>query len=172
MKDIQVRINTLEDKDKKNDTEMDKMKIQLDDIQQKEKDRNIIVTGLTDGQLDKEKAIEVLNEKLGTGIRTNDIEYLLQLKTRENQPNRLRIVFCDKNKKNEIMKQKTKLKNISDIWFSDELTKYRSELAYAARQAVKEKNIHQTWVYDSKIFVKRSENDRPTSIRYKDDIHK
>ena len=66
-------------------------------------------------------------------------------------------------KKDEIIKEKTKLKD-TDIWLSDDLTKRRSELAYAARQAVKNGKINMTWVHDSKIFTKKKANDKPSIL--------
>jgi hypothetical protein len=101
------------------------------------------VTGLQNDHLTKDKAIETLNNKLGTKITSEDIEYTVKLKTGDNQPNRLRIVFSDNGKKAKVIKLKKKLKD-SQIWVTDDLTKLRSELAYEARKAVREKKISQT----------------------------
>jgi vacuolar-type H+-ATPase subunit I/STV1 len=195
MKDIQKRVNKLEDKDEKRDTEIDEMQKQIDhltqkekekdkkrdteidelkqhidDLEQKEKDRYMIVTGLKNDQLDKTNAIKVLNEKLKKNIRNEDVEYVLKLKNvNESQPNRVRVVFYEKAKKNEIVKQKTKLKD-TDIWLSDDLTKRRSGLAFAARKAVRDRKINLTWVHDGKVFVKKTESDKPRVITCSDDL--
>ena len=147
------------------------MKGQFDDIQQRDRDRNIIVTGLQDEHLTKDKAIETLNNKLGTNITSDDIDYTVILKTGDTQPNRLRIVFSDNGKKAKVIKQKKKLKD-SQIWVTDDLTKLRSELAYEARKAVREEKISQTWVHDSNVFIKKTSNARPMKIRTRDDLPK
>jgi hypothetical protein len=185
MKEVQKRVNTLEDNDrkheadiggiktndKKQDAEIELMKGQIDDYQQQEKDNNIVVTGLKVDQLSKESAIEMLNDKLEMNLTNTDVQYVLKLKTRDDQPHRLRIVFLDKARKSEVMKRKTKLKD-QDIWLADELTKFRIDLAYAARKAAKERKIAQTWVHDSKVFIKRNTSDRPILVKYKKDIPK
>jgi ABC-type Na+ efflux pump permease subunit len=129
------------------------------------------VTGLQNDQLTKDKAIETLNNKLGTNITSDDIDYTVKLKTGETQPNKLRIVFSDNGKKAKVIKQKKKLKD-SQIWVTDDLTKLRSELAYEARKAVREEKISQTWVHDSNVFIKKTSNARPMKIRTRDDLPK
>jgi hypothetical protein len=164
LKGIQRRVNKIEDNDIRQDKEIDKIKHHMDDFDQKEKDKNVIVTGLKEDQLNKASLINILNDKLKKTIRNDDIDYVLNLRNaRQGQPNRLRLVFQDKMKKDEIIKEKTKLKD-TDIWLSDDLTKRRSELAYAARQAVKNGKINMTWVHDSKIFTKKKANDKPSIL--------
>jgi hypothetical protein len=106
----------------------------LDDFDQREKDNNIVVTGLKDDQLTQDKVIGMLNDKLKKNIRKEDINNVMKLSNkRDGQPNRVRAVCNDKATKNDIMKQKTKLKNAhQQIWISDDLTKRRSDLAYVA----------------------------------------
>ena len=167
LKDIQKRVNNLEDSEVRQDTEIDQIKQHLDDYDQKEKDKNVIVTGLKNDQLNENKIIEVLNEKLQKDIlKKEDIDYVVKLRNgRNDQPNRIKIAFHDKGKKTEIFKQRTKLKNSDpEIWISDDLTKRRSELAFAARNAVRDGKINMTWVYDSKVFVKKNRTDRPTVV--------
>ena len=161
MKEMQKRVNKLEENDSKNDSEIDKLKTELVDLKQEnkernteienlqldvdglvqeKKDKNLIVTGLTEQQLDKDSAIQILNDKLHKNIRKEEIEYVVKLKNaRSNQPNRLRMVFRDKDRKMEIFKQRTKLKDSDqEIWLSDELTKQKNELAFAARQSMRD----------------------------------
>jgi hypothetical protein len=170
MKEVQKRMNVIEENDSRQDKEIDNMRADLDDIKQKEKDRNMVVTGLKDEQMTKEEAIKTLNDNLKTNIRSDDIEYVLKLKTTDTQPSRLRIVFTEKSTKMKVMKQKTKLKNKMNVWLSDDLTKYKSDIAYAARQALRDNKIHQTWVHDGKIFIKKTTKDRPITIRRKEDL--
>jgi hypothetical protein len=100
------------------------------------------------------------------------MNYVMKLSsTRDGQPNRARVVYNDKATKNDIMKQKTKLKNADQqIWISDDLTKRRSDLAFAARQAARHGKINMTSVHDSKIFVKKTATGKPSVIRDKSDL--
>jgi hypothetical protein len=195
MKEMQKRVNKQEENDSKNDSEIDKLKTELVDLKQEnkernteienlqldvdglvqeKKDKNLIVTGLTEQQLDRDSAIQLLNDKLHKNIRKEEIEYVVKLKNaRSNQPNRLRMVFRDKDRKMEIFKQRTKLKDSDqEIWLSDELTKQKNELAFAARQSMRDRRINTTWVYDSKVFVKIKATDKPRIIKSKNDLPK
>ena len=70
------------------------------------------------------------------------------------------------------MKEKKKLKDLiwQKIWITDDLTLYRSRLAFLARTAVKKKRAAQTWTHDSKVFIKIKSDDRPRRVRRPEDI--
>ena len=81
------------------------------------------------------------------------------------------MVFKTKEKKEEVMRKRSKLKG-SDLWLADALTPYRMSLAYSARQAMKERKIDATWVNDGNIYVKRRGKDRPEIIKSIKDLPK
>jgi hypothetical protein len=56
------------------------------------------------------------------------------------------------------------------MWLSDDLTQYRSNLAFLARKARKDSKIHDTWVTDSKIFIQLNDKDNPKKIRTAKDL--
>ena len=107
----------------------------------------------------------------------NDFEYKLELRPNQTNPStskqevRLRAALKDKNMKDQIMKEKTKLgeanQNISN---RDDLTLYRSRLAYLARQAVKKNKVTQTWTHNCKVFIKIKQDDRPRRVSRPEDI--
>ena len=137
------------------------LEAKMDDYEQSKRNRNIIISGLSDDNCCQEGAIEFLNTIPGVTVSSFDIEYALKLRqTRSTnagtKSNRIRVVMKDKLKKSEIMKCKKLLKNKdTDKWINDDLTPYRSKLQYLARQCVKNGTLAQTWTYDGKIFIKK-----------------
>ena len=81
----------------------------------------------------------------------------------------VRVLFTHEEKKMQIMKEKKKLRG-QDMWITDDLTQYRSMLAFHSRKAVRDGHAHQTWVSSGKSFVKRSETSKPIKIRTTSDI--
>ena len=98
-----------------------------------------------------------MNGLLGTRIYPDDIDQtykLVKKGTDASAASRTRVIFKEKSMKTTVVKAKTKLKG-KNIWISDDLTAYRSNMAFQARQAVREQHYEQTWVHDGKIFVKK-----------------
>ena len=77
--------------------------------------------------------------------------------------NSVTLAILDTEKKQDIFKAKPKLKG-QNVWVSDDLTPFGSGIAYQARQAVRTGKIKKTWVYDSKVFIVKKEDDRPVRI--------
>ena len=146
----------------------------LDEHDQRVKEANAIITGLNNNIETKAEVIQVLNENLGTTLTTNDIEYTHKLKNdehRSTRPNKMRIAFINKDKKEEVFKMKKKLR-VKQIWLADDLTPYRDNLAFQARHAMKQGKFFLTWVHDNKVFIQKARNDRPIRIKMEEDIPK
>ena len=153
-------------------TKVNSMDRRLDEHDQKAKESNAIITGLNNDTTTKDEVTQVLNEELGTTITTNDIDYIHKLKNDDsNRPNRMRIAFANKEIKNKVFKLKKKLKG-KQIWLADDLTPYRDNLAFKARNAMKQGQIFLTWVHDNKVFIQKSKQDRPFRIKMEEDIPK
>ena len=101
-------------------------------------------------------------------ITEKDIEYTLKLKSKD-EKNRIKIVFVDEDKRDSVISQRKKLKG-KEIWLTDDLTPYRSRIAYLARNAVKNEHAHQTWTTDGKIFIKKGQNSAPKRIMTEDEL--
>ena len=138
------------------------------EYEQRDRDTNVIISG-TDGKSSPEETRKLLNDALGINLGVFAIKYTVKLRTND-QTTRVRVVFSDKENKNLVMKAKKSLKGREQIWINDDLTLYRSKLAYYARVAVKEGHIAQTWCYDSKVFIKEEEGGKPKRITQKSDI--
>jgi hypothetical protein len=149
---------------------MDNFDIRLDKFEQKEKENNIVATGIPVDKTSKEDVRKILNKKLSCNIAPTDTVYTLELNhDEETEKSTIRIVFSNKDKKDQIMKCKKKLKG-HELWLGDDLTKHRSDIAYHARQAVKQGKINQTWVTGGNVFVKMTAKAKPTKINTIGDI--
>ena len=65
-----------------------------------------------------------------------------------------RFALKDKTAKSKVMNSKKNLKSNKTTWINDDLTARRSTLAYYARKACKNGYADETWIYDSKVFLK------------------
>ena len=132
----------------------------IDEYEQSKRDRNVIVSGLSEDKCCQEGVIEFFNTIPNMTVSIFDIDYVLTLRqprstNSSTKINRIRVVMKEKAKKAEIMRSKKLLKNKDNRWINDDLTPYRSKLQYLARQCVKSGTLAQTWTYDGKIFTKQ-----------------
>ena len=148
------------------DSKFDK---RLDDIEQREKSSNLIVTGVPNGQNVLHKAIELLREKVGVVLSRSDTKYAVRLgednRSSNTTPDKrpVRFAFKEVETKNRIYKCRTELKSTS-IWMAEDLTPRRSNLAFKAREVVRKGKATKTWTFDGNIFIKTSRNGRPQKI--------
>ena len=93
------------------------------------------------------------------------------------------VKFVSRRTKARVMAKKNQLKNISTnvntkkdypypVFFTDDLTSRRAKLAFRARQLLRNKKIQETWVYDSKIFIKDNYGRISRPIRGEKDLLK
>ena len=169
---LETRVKQIEEKDHERDTDIADLKLRLDMVEMKERDKNIIVTGLPSECKKKEEVAKALNGLLGTRIYPDDIDQtykLVKKGTDASAATRTRVTFKDKSSKTTVVKAKTKLKGKS-IWISDDLTAFRSNMAFQARQAVRDQLFEQTWVHDGKIFIKKTGHTRPIKLTSPGDL--
>jgi hypothetical protein len=135
----------------------------LDDLEQREKSSNIIVTGVPKGKDVISKSVELLREKLGVVLSRSDIKYAVRLGEENGNTTPVKIAFKDVETKNRMYKCRTKLKGTS-VWMAEDLTPRRSNLAFKAREVVRKGKATQTWTFDGNIFIKTARNGRPQKI--------
>jgi hypothetical protein len=148
--------------------ELDEVREKLDDFEQRDRQANVIVTGLK-GEITKANVAGTLKEKMKADIIGNDIKYVVKIGNDSDQTNRVLVVFENITAKPKVVTNKKKLKG-QQLWINDDLTPHRSHLAYLARKAVKEKKIYQTWTTDGKVFIMSTEGSRPRKIVKPEDI--
>ena len=92
----------------------------------------------------------------------------------------LKVKFVSRRIKAQVMKARTKLKDNpyldaahkpAKVFLCDDLTKRRAHLAFLARKLKQDSVILDTWVFDSRIFVKDKHN-RVTRINNEQDLRK
>jgi hypothetical protein len=157
-----------------NKSRINKVELEIEDIKQKERCKNIIIRGVPAGNDVMKKTIDILNSKLQVNVNGSQIRYALRLGNvngRNDRSGPVRVAFETEETRARIFKKRNKLKD-SNIWISDDLTPGRSELAYKARQAVKANLIAQTWTVGGNIYTKETVNGRPRKITTQEDLPK
>ena len=166
---VKAKVEKIEAENITRDSRLDNLERRVDEYEQRDRDNNIIISGLTDGDTSPENIKKMLNDSIGTKLDIFAIKYTAKIKSNEGQ-GKIRVAFNEKKDKDQVMKQKKSLKGRQGIWINDDLTPFRSKLAYHARAAVKAGKISQTWCFDSKIFIKGEEGARPKKVNQIADI--
>ena len=165
---MDIKIESIDTKTTENKTEIEDLKTRIDEFEQRDRRTNMIVSGkLGLTEIDVDSMTNLINDKLELSLTDDDFNYVLQLgKKSKSENTRVRVVFKSEATKEAVIKKKGKLKEGEEqIWLSDDLTSYRNNLAYLARQAVKQNKLNQTWVSNSKVFVKVKADDSPKVLK-------
>ena len=117
----------------------------MDDLQQKDRDRNIVIAGLNETEVSKDDIRRVLKEKIGTTLSVFDIKHVINLPPSRNKEKATQCSeFTEKDAKSSVKKAKKRLKQTRNLWITDDLTPpTHAKLAYEARKGVRECVIHQ-----------------------------
>ena len=169
---IEKDIAEIKEENTNRDREMNEMKKFIDKFEQNERSNNAIISGLQEGEMTTEGVVRKLNRILGSGLKERDIDYIMKMTGKQGQPNKLRVVFVKKAKKNEVFKAKKKLKGSDTICITDDLTPTRTNLAFLSRQAARDSKLKKTWVHEGKIFAVKNGEDKPYRINRVEDIPK
>lgn len=167
------KIEQLQKKDENKEFRLARIEERLDRQTQDSRGRNIIITGLQKDDMTKENVVAKFNELLTCNLEAEDIKWVQKLVADEDsirkRKGKLRVVFKEEDKRNDVFKLKPNLKG-KNIWLTDDLTASMSSLAYLARQALKNEKIKNTWVFGGKIFIVKDGDDRPIRVSRKEDI--
>ena len=167
---VEKRMDKREQDSTEHEKRADKFDQRIDILEQKELERNIIISGVPREQSNKDEIRKILNEKLKCNVASTDIHYIMKVKSgEEDEKSNVKIAFTTVGKKKQVMQAKKKLKG-EEIWITDDLTAYRRSLAYQARKAVREGKALQTWVTDGKVFLKETPKEKPKKIHFLHDI--
>jgi hypothetical protein len=168
--DMTKKIEEVEMRVIENEKRADQFDQRIDNYEQRDLECNAIISGVPSDQATKDDIRKILNEKLKCNVATTDIQYIVKINGgEESEKSNVKIAFTSKEKKTQIMQAKKKLKG-EDIWITDDLTTYRRNLAYQARQAVRNGLAKQTWVTDGKVFLKITTKDKPQKIQFVHEI--
>ena len=125
LKPLEDRVTKIEVCDDRREERISELEEKIDEVQQKERENNAIITGMEKSDPTIEDVRRVLNERLGLALGIYDIKLTRKL----NQPrinnneitNRVRVEFATKDIKREVMKSKKKLKGGTKLWMNNDL---------------------------------------------------
>lgn len=158
---------------------VDSMEERLNQIEQREKEKNIVISGIP-------KQEELLSETIGkvfkalkVPINEGDAQEIFRLNKNEDAPILLKL----KNTtiKHELISGMRQMKGLKlnecglsggakNIYFNEDLTRQNQILFKKVRDIKKEKDYHKAYVLNGKVFLKKNENDRPVRIKNEIDI--
>jgi translation initiation factor 1 (eIF-1/SUI1) len=168
---IEQEIHEIKEQNISRDREINEIKKSVDKYEQNERTNNAIISGLDEADMTTEKVMTRLNQDLGCNIKERDLLYTVKLTGNKSQPSKVRVVFARKSKKTEIFKAKKKLKGTNNtMWITDDLTPMRTNLAFLARQAVRESKLKKTWVHNGKVFAIKGDEEGPFRISKVEDL--
>lgn len=118
--------------------------------------------------------ISFCKDTLKVDVSTSDISSAHRLRVGPHDKVRPIIVrFANRRKKDEVYRAKKTLKNHSNIYISEQLTKSASSLFFEARKLLREKKIHSTWTQNGVVYVKFTANMsiKPTIVKCLADLN-
>ena len=164
------------------DKQIQSLSEQVDELKQQEKRNVVRIDGLSEHHghglwQNEESAAETVSkfvsETLEIPLMKWEIESAFRVgKKDQSRPRRLIVRFLSHDKKKAIMMAKKKLRqtqgNIpvrNQVFLNDDLTELRGKIFQTARQAVKDKRLFSTWIFDGKVFVKVKQSDDPVQVK-------
>ncbi len=177
IEDFQKKVTSMEKSLEEKDKQICKLTEELDDMKQTEKRNCVRIDGVQESSdsEDNENTGEVISrlfsDKLKIPCHAWEIESAFRVGKKGNaqKPRRIIMRFISHDKKRKVMAAKKNLRSSgasnNQVYINDDLTQARSAIFQQARQGVKDKKIHRTWVYQGQIFVKCDENDNPVIVK-------
>lgn len=151
------------------------LECRLNDIEQKEKAKNIVVSGIPEQE---NKTVKEVVNKLITGmglqLHESDILDCYRIKTEKNMKP-IVVKFKDDVTKQKVIKQRRQIKSISTracrfdgadhtIYINDELTKANQILFTKVREYKRTNHYKHAYYVNGKIYLKKTEDSRPIRI--------
>jgi hypothetical protein len=162
--DISSKIDELA---KATTSQIENVDTRLGNLEQDKRCNNLLIRGIEPGSNPRQACINSLNKLLDLKLKTEDVKYALTIGNRKDRL--VKVVFVNTGTRDEIYKQRSKLKG-KEVWITEDLTPKKAALFYKARQAVKEGRATLAWTNEGKIFVKTGSNDKPTIISSEDQL--
>ena len=126
-----------------------------------QKKTNIIISSSTDflnkSENKKSEFINVVKNQLNIDIDPYDFVAIHELPNKNKDIYKTIVKFHFHETKSKIFKNIKKLKD-TNIYISDHLTKYNSEIFYKARNLLKDSKIKYCWTVNGITFIKKTES--------------
>lgn len=159
-------------------SEIMEMKLQIEEREQYDRNRNIIIEGIPETK--EENVYNIFNNLavlIDEPITLNeDIQAAHRIPTKHSdRPKPIVVQFTNRQKRDAVVKKaKKKLLKTTDfvsrvpvcsVYINDHLTPYYKKLLYEAKKLKTEKDFKYVWVSNSKIFVRKDDNSITERIR-------
>ncbi len=164
----------------KKDAMMKKIKIELDRVDQKQRETRLRIVGVPeeDGEEVMEKITRMAKKKLGIKtFKEDDVELTHRSGKKKQRKTRDIIVqFRTKAIKDQFQEQRKKLYDATNtedrVYLNDDLTEFRQKLLFDARQLAKRERIKAAWSQHGSIMILKDAQERPIAISTYDDLRK
>lgn len=177
---LKGRVDDLEKITQTQAAENAELRIQLHELEQSSRHRQVEMTGILESKDetsdDLENAVINIAQKLRVTIHKSDIEAVHRAPT-PFKPQPIIVSFVNKKVRNMVMENRyeTVVKNGMGkrIFINESLSYYYRQLLKKSKERSKELNYDYCWFKNKQIYVKRSEQERrPVVIRNEKDLDK
>ena len=164
----------------KKDAMMKKIKVDLDRIDQKQRETRLRIVGIPeeDGEEVLGKITQMAKNKLGIkSFKEDDVELTHRSGKKKQRKTRDIIVqFRSKAAKDQFQEKRKKLYDETNsdnrVYLNDDLTEFRQKLLFDARQLAKRQRIKAAWSQQGSIMILKDAQERPIAISTYDDLRK
>ena len=121
---------------------------------------------------DTDSVVVKICQEMGVNINTDDINRSHPIGRPRNNKRQIICRFRNWKIKNQVYSAKKQLKtNSSNIFVTEDLTKYRQNIVSKIIEAKKAKMVHSFWTYDGRIFIKLGPLDQRHEVTSLDDLY-
>ena len=156
---------------RENEVVIEDLETRLDEVKRYMRRDCLVVTGIPE-QTDPSQRentdqliIDLAKSKLNVDIEQKDISRSHRVPggpprpDAATRPRGVIVKFTSYNARRMVYSARRELKNVPDrIFINEALTRRRSEIAYKARQLVKQNMFKQTWTIDCKIMIRLNDD--------------
>ena len=165
---VTERVSALETALENEKKENERKAMIIDNLDQAARNKNMFVAGLTDAQATKEGFLQFAQETLKVIPDTNDIKAIFRIPSEKERL--YKILFRNHESRDKYYMARKLLRAQTTIWFRDDLTRRREQLAKQLRVMAKGGIIQRAWTDHGTILVIRNGESKPTRVNKIDDI--
>lgn len=155
------------------------MEQQMSVSEQKEKECNLIITGVPKQEDEPKTVIKKLFKAMKVEVRETDIQDVYRIAKRENAP--ILIKFSNRELRLKLQKRIKEIRGIkvnecgllggdTNIYLNEDLTRFNQLLFKRTREFKKINGLKAAYVRNGKIYLKKSDQEDPIRIRCESDL--
>ena len=167
----QETLKTLVDTVKAQETKIQYLENEIEELKQMAKRKTVMVTGIEHKSNENLETtmLDLCKNKLNVKLEPTEIDSLSRVK----KTKQVIMTFTTYRKKAEVMKARKLLKTkMPSVYINESLTPKQSEIFAETRKLMKEKAINTTWTRDGKVYVKETESSQPIHVTKKEELTK